>query len=207
MGGKKKMGFKVRESNLKMKSWANPFFSWSYCGVVWHVSSLFWFFWFFFAIVSVVLILWNTKVLVEMLVLKNCGSFEIQCFPFVAVALLWCTEAEFRLDFHSADWNLQNGEHPNRVSVFQHIEQLILTLLMSWTKPQWIWPNWGFHLNNFKFCFLYKAGASFFRGSWWGDFVCVYLGFASKAGFSLLLFIFGWLSHSVFSFTIEPTCV
>lgn len=160
MGGKKKrMRFKVRESNLKMKSWATPFF---FLELLWGCMTCILVVFFFFAIVSVVLILWNAKVLVEMLVLKNCGSFGIQCFPFVAVALLWCTEAEFRLDFHSADWNLQNGEHPNRVSVFQHIEQLILTLLMSWTKPQWIWPNWGFHLNNFKFCFLYKAGAPFF---------------------------------------------
>lgn len=30
----------------------------------------------------------NTKVLIEMLVLKNCGSFEIQCFPVITVALL-----------------------------------------------------------------------------------------------------------------------
>lgn len=48
------------------------------------------FFWFIVlnTIVNVALIFMNTKVLIEMLVLKNCGSFEIQCFPVITVALL-----------------------------------------------------------------------------------------------------------------------
>lgn len=165
------------------------------------------FFWFIVlnTIVNVALIFMNTKVLIEMLVLKNCGSFEIQCFPVITVALLWCTEAEFRLDLHSADWNPQNKEHSNRVRVFQHLENLILTLLMSVTEPQWTLPNWGFNLNDFMFAFSVKLSSLFLGHLIKWLFLC--LGFALKAGFSLLLRIFGWLSHSVFSFTIESKCV
>lgn len=54
------------------------------------------------------------------------------------------TEAEFRLYFYSANWNPYNEEHLNKVSVFQHTEKLILTLLMSFTKPNELCPDEDF---------------------------------------------------------------
>lgn len=77
----------------------------------------------------------KTRVLVQMLVLKNCGSFEIQCFP--VVVLHYCDAQRQNLDqiFTVLTGILKMENIPIGLVCF-NTEQLILTLLMSLTKPQ-----------------------------------------------------------------------
>lgn len=79
------MEFKIRESNLKMKSEQNPLSSFL-LGTLWSEMSCIIFF--FFNIVNSVLILLSTKISAEMLVLMSCGSFEMLCFSIVATTAL-----------------------------------------------------------------------------------------------------------------------
>lgn len=94
---KKSMEFKIRESNLKMKSEQNPLSSFL-LGTLWSEMSCIIFF--FFNIVNSVLILLSTKISAEMLVLMSCGSFEMLCFSIVATtALLWWFSQRQNLDY------------------------------------------------------------------------------------------------------------
>lgn len=60
------MRFKIKESNLKLKNRAKPFFLWNHCGVLQNISCFFLLFGVFccfgflvFTLVSVALILWT----------------------------------------------------------------------------------------------------------------------------------------------------
>lgn len=75
------MEFKIRASNLKMKSVQNPLSLGKVVG--WndlHPVVL------VFNTVNIVLILLNTNISAEMLFQMNCGSFEMLWFSVVAVA-------------------------------------------------------------------------------------------------------------------------
>lgn len=117
-----------RESNLKMKSEQTPLPSENV--VRW--NDLYPVFLLFFNIINIVLISLNTKISAEILVLMSVDLLKCRVFLLLLLLLQHCcyAEAEFRLDFHSANWNPYNEEGLNKVIVFQHAEKLILTLWM-----------------------------------------------------------------------------
>lgn len=80
------------------------------------------------------LVLLNTKISAEGLVPVSGGCFETLRFPVIAVATAAMHRG--RAESRFSRWSRFGEEHPGKFSAVRRAEKLILTLLLSLTKPQ-----------------------------------------------------------------------